>query len=60
MKNFRDVGYTIIHGTNDDNVHFQNAAIMQKELVNRGIDFEAYVSRIITIKNNNYFTTIKI
>lgn len=30
----------ITHGTGDDNVHFQNAAMMVKAMIEKGIDFE--------------------
>ena len=31
-NNYKNVDYTIIHGTDDDNVHFLNAVVMQKSL----------------------------
>ena len=29
---FANVSYTVIHGTDDDNVHFKNAVEMEKKL----------------------------
>uniref|UniRef100_H3DGF4 Fibroblast activation protein, alpha n=1 Tax=Tetraodon nigroviridis TaxID=99883 RepID=H3DGF4_TETNG len=40
-KNFKTVGYLLVHGTADDNVHFQQAAQISKALVDEQVDFEA-------------------
>ncbi|XP_062383632.1 dipeptidyl peptidase 4 [Sardina pilchardus] len=40
-KNFESVQYLLIHGTADDNVHFQQAAQISKALVDEQVDFEA-------------------
>lgn len=42
MTYFRNTSYNLIHGTNDDNVHFISAAQMEKALVSRGIDFDNF------------------
>lgn len=42
MEKFREAEYNLIHGTNDDNVHFISAAQMEKALVGRGIDFDNF------------------
>ncbi|CAL8268634.1 unnamed protein product [Lota lota] len=40
-KNFKSVDYLLVHGTADDNVHFQQAAEISKALVEEQVDFEA-------------------
>ncbi|XP_034430653.1 dipeptidyl peptidase 4 [Hippoglossus hippoglossus] len=39
-KNFKNVNYLLVHGTADDNVHFQQAAQIAKALVYEQVDFE--------------------
>ncbi|XP_068446730.1 dipeptidyl peptidase 4-like isoform X2 [Clinocottus analis] len=40
-KNFHSVQYLLVHGTADDNVHFQQAAEISEALVEQQVDFEA-------------------
>uniref|UniRef100_A0A8C7HPV4 Dipeptidyl peptidase 4-like n=1 Tax=Oncorhynchus kisutch TaxID=8019 RepID=A0A8C7HPV4_ONCKI len=40
-KNFKTVQYLLVHGTADDNVHFQQAAQISAALVEEQVDFEA-------------------
>ena len=42
LNNLKKVKLTMLHGTADDNVHFQNGALISKELVKAGVEFNNY------------------
>ena len=42
LQNFSKAKFTMIHGTGDDNVHFQNGALISKALIKAGIEFNNY------------------
>lgn len=48
INNFKNSWYVLIHGTADDNVHFQSAAEMEKALVAADVDFDDFVSWLLT------------
>ena len=49
LQNMASKQYTIIAGTMDDNVHFQDAAQITKALIGNGIDFDARVWAFLEI-----------
>lgn len=55
-KNFKDVDFLLIHGTADDNVHFQQAAQITKALVNEQVDFEVmwYTDKNHSLRGSAY------
>lgn len=55
-KNFKTVDYLLVHGTADDNVHFQQAAQISKALVDEQVDFEAmwYTDRGHNLRGSAY------
>ncbi|XP_041856770.1 dipeptidyl peptidase 4 [Melanotaenia boesemani] len=56
-KNFKTVNYLLVHGTADDNVHFQQAAQISKALVDEQVDFEAmwYTDRDHALRGSAYY-----
>ncbi|XP_017279899.1 dipeptidyl peptidase 4 [Kryptolebias marmoratus] len=55
-KNFKSVNYLLVHGTADDNVHFQQSAQISKALVNQQVNFEAmwYTDKDHTLSGSAY------
>ncbi|KAK7938506.1 hypothetical protein WMY93_001832 [Mugilogobius chulae] len=55
-KNFKNVDFLLIHGTADDNVHFQQAAQISKALVNEQVDFESmwYTDKNHSLRGSAY------
>uniref|UniRef100_A0A8C9ZJ26 Fibroblast activation protein, alpha n=1 Tax=Sander lucioperca TaxID=283035 RepID=A0A8C9ZJ26_SANLU len=58
-KNFKTVDYLLVHGTADDNVHFQQAAQISKALVNEQVDFESmwYTDRDHSLRGSAFHHT---
>ncbi|XP_074515495.1 dipeptidyl peptidase 4 isoform X1 [Sebastes fasciatus] len=58
-KNFKTVDYLLVHGTSDDNVHFQQSAQISKALVNAQVDFEAmwYTDRNHALRGSAFHHT---
>ncbi|KAM6954882.1 dipeptidyl peptidase 4 [Lycodopsis pacificus] len=57
--NFRTVDYLLVHGTADDNVHFQQAAQISKALVDKQVDFETmwYTDRDHALRGSAFYHT---
>ncbi|XP_012729492.2 dipeptidyl peptidase 4 [Fundulus heteroclitus] len=58
-KNFKNVDYLLVHGTADDNVHFQQAAQISKALVHEQVNFEAmwYTDRDHSLSGSAFYHT---
>ncbi|XP_050439500.1 venom dipeptidyl peptidase 4-like [Adelges cooleyi] len=60
-KNMKGKDYMLIHGTLDDNVHFQNTAMLSSELQHNGILFQQHVyidnvHALTKVQNHLYMT----
>nr|XP_057937865.1 dipeptidyl peptidase 4 isoform X2 [Doryrhamphus excisus] len=55
-KNFKGTDYLLVHGTADDNVHFQQAAQISKALVEEQVDFQAmwYTDKDHSLRGSAY------
>lgn len=49
FTNFYDKRYLLVHGTEDDNVHYQNAAVLVWNLVAAAVPFEMYIRNKLSI-----------
>lgn len=61
-KFFRTVDYLLVHGTADDNVHFQQAAQISKALVEMQVDFEVmwYTDKDHALRGSAYHHTFRL
>lgn len=57
--NFKTVDYLLVHGTADDNVHFQQAAQISKALVDKQVDFETmwYTDKNHALRGSAFYHT---
>lgn len=51
LKNFRTHDFLLIHGSGDDNVHYQQSLLLAKALQHNDIYFEEMVSCKANYKN---------